>query len=192
MIIGDPSAIAIESSITEAYERLGQRALGFFVVHILGNSYGVREADATMLGCSFGAVQDRIAARGTHTATFSAEPNACLIADAFCASIYDMDREHEVFFGMPCAELERNFYDKDIAWAPDGDEAFDDGSYILQFDIDNDVRIIAFRRGDEGNLLDVADLRISADHFYRVLDDWQRVFESEWIAAPKHCSDLDR
>jgi hypothetical protein len=36
-------------------------------------------------------------------------------------------------------------YSRHILWAPDGDAAFDDGSYILQFDVDERVRLIAFK-----------------------------------------------
>ena len=35
------------------------------------------------------------------------------------------------------------FY-RTIVWAPDGDEAFDDGSYVLQVESGDQVRLIAF------------------------------------------------
>jgi hypothetical protein len=57
MIVGDPSVFAIESEITRAYERLSFRALGYFVIYVCGRSYGVRAPDATMLACSFDAVE---------------------------------------------------------------------------------------------------------------------------------------
>ena len=41
--------------------------------------------------------------------------------------------------------------------APDGDEAFDDGSYVLQFDVGDRVRLIAFKRPDQ--LVDLASVR---------------------------------
>lgn len=57
MIVGSSSVFAIESEITEAVPGIGQLALGFFVIHISGQAFGVKEPDATMLGCSFGEVK---------------------------------------------------------------------------------------------------------------------------------------
>lgn len=45
MTIGDPAVFAVESQITSAYERLSLRALGLFVIHIQGQTYGVRLPD---------------------------------------------------------------------------------------------------------------------------------------------------
>jgi hypothetical protein len=61
MMIGNPGIFAIESEISRAYERLGLRALGFFVLHVGGRRYGVYEPEATMLANSFDDVQERIA-----------------------------------------------------------------------------------------------------------------------------------
>ena len=82
MLVGDPSKFAIESSISIAYEELGARALGFFVIHIGGRRYGVHEPDASWLACSFDEVERRLAERGTHTAPFSSEPDAGKTAPA--------------------------------------------------------------------------------------------------------------
>ena len=48
VMVGDPTLFAIESAITQAFERLGFRALGYFVVHLNGRCYGVRRPDATL------------------------------------------------------------------------------------------------------------------------------------------------
>ena len=66
IVVGNRSVFAIESCITTIYEGLSQRALGFFVIYIDGVCYGVRSPDATLLACSFDAVQRRILRRGTH------------------------------------------------------------------------------------------------------------------------------
>ena len=52
MMIGDPGISAIESEITQAYEPVSVRAMGFFVIHMGGRCYGVRRPDATMLARS--------------------------------------------------------------------------------------------------------------------------------------------
>ena len=69
MITGNINTFAIESIITQAYERLSFRALGCFVIHIEGLRYGVYETDASMLACSYDEVKRRLADRGSHIAT---------------------------------------------------------------------------------------------------------------------------
>jgi hypothetical protein len=76
MVIGNPSVFAIESGITQAYESLSLRALGFFVIHVGGRRFGVYESDATMLANSYDTVQTRVARRGGHTSRFAIAPNA--------------------------------------------------------------------------------------------------------------------
>jgi len=188
MVIGNPSVFAIESVITQAYERLSQRALGFFVVHVGDRRFGVCESDATMLGCSFDTVQRRVARRGTHTASFAIEPDAGKIADAFRNAVYAEDQDED-YFGIPRAEFSKLFEQgsSDLMWAPDGDEAFDDGSYVLQFDVKDRVRLIAFK-SSAGYIHDPAtlsDVWLPADDYYRVLQRWQEAFDSEWAAMPK-------
>jgi hypothetical protein len=186
MIVGDPSTFAIESGITEAYTKLGLRALGFFVVHVGGKRFGVYEPCATTMANSFDEVQNRIARRGLHTAPFAKEADAGRIADAFREAIY-ADEPGESFFGLGQRQFHDLVYSHHLCWAPDGDEAFDDGSYILQFDLPERARLIAFKCG-ENSLHDPSSLRdvwMSAEDYYRVLDQWQESFESEWAASPK-------
>jgi len=187
MIIGDTSVIAIESGITRAYERLSYRALGFFTIHVGGRRYGVPDPDATLMACSFDSVERRIAACGKHTAPFSCEPDAGKIADAFRDALYAMEPE-ESYFGIVRSELPKLFYGASgITWAPDGDEAFDDSSYILQFDVEDRVRVIAFQPLEDGSH-DPATLRdvwLAADEFYGILQRWRDTFESEWASSPK-------
>lgn len=207
MLIGDPSEFAIESCISIAYEELGARALGFFVIHIGGRCYGVREPDASWLACSFDTVAERIAQRGTHTAPFTDERDAGKIADAYRDAIYAPDQENEEFFGLPHSEFRDCFYSKLLVWASDGDEAFDDGSYVLQFDVGDRVRLIGFglRRREEDYPHDPAakktydwefhcyhhdpatlrEVWLEADKFYKILQTWRDAFEVEWKAATK-------
>jgi hypothetical protein len=188
VIIGDPSIFAIESGITQAYVRSSWRALGFFVLHIGGRRFGVCEPDATMMGCSFDTVQRRLAERGRHTASFANEPDGARIADSFRSAVYGEEQD-ERYFGIPLTEFRDLFClsSNDLMWAPDGDEAFDDGSFVLQFDVQERVRLIAFRSG-EGYVHDLAslsDVWLPADKFYGVLELWHQSFENEWTAMPK-------
>ena len=186
MIVGNPSIFAIESTIGRAYENPGLRALGFFAIHVCGNCYGVRSPDTTFLACSYDEVQRRIGKRGSHTAPFASEPDAGEIAHAFRSAVYG-EEQWKSYFGIPCSEFDKVVEVNRIMWAPDGDEAFDDGSYILQFDVDDHVRLIAFKSGQDC-LYDppsLAEAWLAADHFYDVLERWHRSFEAEWASLPK-------
>lgn len=193
IIVGDPAVCAIESEITRAYERLSFRALGYFVIHVDGELYGVKAPDATLLACSFDQVEARLANRGRHTAEFSREPDPARVADVINSCVYGDDPDAarpdsgtERPLGLSEQEVSSVIADNAIIWAPDGDEAFDDGSSVLQFDVGEQVRIIAFRRGDDGTQIsNVRDVWLPADNFYEILRKWHASFLSEWLGAPK-------
>jgi hypothetical protein len=187
MIIGDESSFAIESTITHAYAQLSLRALGFFVIHIGGRCYGVRSPDATMLACSLGEVEDRIARRGKHTAPFAAGETAGEIADAYRDAIYAPEPGSQTYFGIPRSEFRRIIHSNHLIWAPDGDEAFDDGSHVLHFDVGHRVRLIGFKciEGYHHDPSTLSDKWLDADVFYGTLDRWRNAFAAEWAATPK-------
>jgi hypothetical protein len=187
MIIGDPSIFAIESHISMAYERPSSRALGFFIIHVGGKRYGRRKLDSTLLACSFDEVGRRLAHRGFHTVPFSDEPGAGKIADQVRSGLYEDANDERRFLGIPNPAFSNLIYSQRVLWAPDGDEAFDDGSYVLQFDINAQVRLIAFKstsgyKHDPGTL---RDIWLRSEDFYRILEEWHAGFEVEWFAAPK-------
>lgn len=188
MLIGRPEIFAIESGITVAYESLGMLAWGYFAIHVGGRVYGVREPDATLLACSFGGVGDRLAACGRHTAPFSTEPDAAEIANAFRSAIYAEEQE-DSYFGLSLSDFSNYFsmQFQNLVWAPDGDEAFDDSSYVLQFDVQDRVRLIAFKCTPDSrhDPLTLADVWLPADVFYLTLAEWHEAFDREWRAAPK-------
>jgi hypothetical protein len=186
MTVGDTSSFAIESEIARAFERLSSRGLGFFVIHVAGQHYGIKSPSQSMLACSFDEVGRRINGRGTHQAPF-AEAAAIDIANAYTSAVY-LDRNgNRTYFGMSEAQFTKTLYSNSLVWAPDGDEAFDDSSYVLQFDVGNRVRLIAFKRPD--SLVDPASLGeiwLSADTFYDALCEWRDSFLAEWESLPKH------
>jgi hypothetical protein len=188
MTVGDPSRFAIESAITDAYERLSLLGLGFFVIHVGGRRYGVYSPDATMLACSLDTVEKRIAHRGKHTSPFATELDAGKIADAVRNAIYaNEDERDESYFGVSRPEFEDLIRSNHILWAPDGDEAFDDGSFVLQFDVMDRVRLVAFTSG-ENYLHDPPTLRdvwLPAEEFYDVLQRWRKAFLAEWATMRK-------
>ena len=183
MIIGDCLVFAIESEISQVYEQLSFRALGFFVIHVNGLCYGMRKRDATMLACPFDEVKRRISNRGKHIADF-AELEAKQIAAAFRNALYAEEQE-ETYFGITQYEFINHFGQDDhgLLWAPDGDSAFDDGSYVLQFDVRDRVRLIAFK-SDQGYSYDpmtLAEVWIPSDTYYMILQEWCSSFEDEWV-----------
>lgn len=187
MIVGSKSTFAIESGITRAYERVSFRALGFFVLHIGGQNYGVRATDASMLACSLTEIEARIVRRNTHVAPFATGIEGSRIADAVRKALYAPNQEEERFFGISGREFSDLIYSKNILWAPDGDEAFDDGSHVLHIDFGDQVRLIGFRCS-EGYHYDpktLTDIWLPAADFYRVLHQWRNAFLTEWQKTQK-------
>ena len=181
MTIGTPSEFAIESVIAQAYVRPSFRALGFFVIYINGYCYGVRLPDATMLACSYDAIESRINRQGQHTASFACEPDAGKIADAVRAAIWGKAIKQDTL-GYTQGDLRQIVYSKHLVWAPDGDAAFDDGSVVLQFDVEDRVRIIAFK-SLQSNRHDPSSLHstwMKSEHFYGILQQWKDAFTADW------------
>lgn len=193
MIIGNPEIFAIESEITEAYEQPSFRGIGSFVIHVAGRIYGGKDPDATMLACSFGEVGRRLAERGSHNPPFPIDASAGEIAYAFRRASYTVCDESERFFGIAFPQFGEAVIANRLTWAPDGDEAFDDGSYVLQIETQEKVRLIAYVSTPD-NLYDPATLRdvwLSSDDFYDILQEWRDRFEAEWLAAHKVPNDSD-
>ena len=81
-----------------------------------------------------------------------------------------------------------------LIWAPDGDEAFDDGSSVLQLDVGDRVRLIGFRCG-VGYHHDPATLRdvwLDAAGYYTTLKEWRDAFIAEWQNAPQISEEEDQ
>ena len=116
------------------------------------------------------------------------EAAAIEIANAYTSAIYLDNDGNEMYFGMSEAEFTKTLYSRSLVWAPDGnDEAFDDGSYVLQFDVGDRVRLIAFKSPE--SLVDPASVRevwLSSDSFYSTLREWRNTFLAEWESLPKH------
>lgn len=187
ILVGNPELFAIESRITDAYESRAFLALGCFILHVGGKRYGVDRPDASLLACSFDEVTRRIANRGKHFASFMHHKCAGDIADAVFGTMYGSRRPDHLRLGLSESEIRNVVQSNRILWAPDGDQAFDDGSYVLQLDDGNNVRLIGFRVGeDERHLREtLSDVLIPEASFYGLLQEWRDDFESSWLAAPK-------
>lgn len=187
ILVGNPELFAIESRITDAYESRAFLALGCFMLHVGGKRYGVERPDASLLACSFDEVARRIENRGKHVASFTHHKCAGDIADAVFGAIYGSRRPEHSHFGLSESEIRAAIQSNRILWAPDGDQAFDDGSYVLHLDDGNSVRLIGFRVGEDGRHIQatLSDVHIPAASFYGLLQEWRDKFGASWLAAPK-------
>jgi len=180
VIVGDRATFAIESEITAAVSETSQLALGCFIIHVQGRPFGVRRPDASMLGCSFNEVNNRLEGRGKHSIPRLSDIDARAIAEAYLDAVY-RETSRTDFFRLSPSEFAEALNTSAVIWAPDGDEAFDDGSHVLQFDIGNKVRLIAFVNSVSPE--DVpATLReewVDANVFYDVLSRWSELFAAE-------------
>ncbi|MGV1949361.1 Imm42 family immunity protein [Agrobacterium vitis] len=186
MIVGDCRVFAIESDITDAMESPSQLALGFFVIHVGGRIFGVRQHDASLLGCSFNHVEHRLQRRGTHVFDRLADVKAADVAVAYLDALY-RDNPRTDYFGLSQHQFVNTLHSSGSIWAPDGDEAFDDGSHILQFDVGSRVRIIAFSNAE--SLDDLSDTVreewMDADLFYAIVSGWKTLFTADRSARRK-------
>jgi hypothetical protein len=131
-------------------------------------------------GGSFDAINDRLARRGRHVFEF-ADVDAALIADSFHLAIYAPHDDPRYMMHVPRKRFAAATYESGIMWAPDGDEAFDDGSYVLQLDVGDQVRLIGFRSSHDDYLHDpstLREVRLEADSFYRILESCK-----QWMAG---------
>jgi hypothetical protein len=140
-----------------------------------------------MLACSLDEVARRIARRGHHLALFSEVGNAVEIAEAYIRAVYRESAPADQFLGLNLPEFTEAVRAGKFEWAPDGDEAFDDGSYVLQFDVGDHVRLIAFRQNEEDGdiIVDLGQAWLASSDFYDVLEQWRACFLSEWQALLK-------
>ena len=185
MIFGNPSQFAVEWEWSKVYKRRSQRAVGFFVLHIEGNIFGVRSLDATLLACSMDAMQRRIIKRGTHCAQYESNATALEILNAFRSATYENETGGESCFGMTISAFRDITRGNEIVWIPDGDEAFDDGSHVLQFDQGDKVRIVGFKNLESlaKTAHTLTEVRMDADDFYGILGRAEQTFEQQWQAA---------
>lgn len=179
MIVGDSLVLAIETGITYAYRERGFMALGFFIIHVLGNEYGIREPNASMLANSYDAVKERLREKGEHAAFFSRHHSANEIATSFMDAVYGVNPDGRLYFGESLDVFTSILSSAKIVWAPDGDSAFDDGSYVLQFDVGDNVRVIAFKSKNDAIEM-LSDVFVDSAQFYKLLDEWVGAFENEW------------
>jgi Immunity protein 42 len=199
MIIGRPQSFEIEYRITAIGDAISRNALGCFILHINGASFGLHEPDATPLGPAYADIKKRIARRGLHTVPFAAHPNAGEIIDTIYEGMYYLEPMHDSFFGIPGEEFSDLVQESRCQWHRYCGSAFDDGSGIRHFDVGDMVRLIADKpppvdwtrckewKHDPATLVDIW---ITADDFYSVLAEWVNAYEKDWAPIRRGLADF--
>ena len=192
VIVGDKSHFALESMVDTYHQERSLMGIGYFLIHLNGYKYGVLQSNATALANSFDNVVRRIQNRGKHLAPFAEQADPNEVAQAFRDALYSGDSTSSHYFGLPESEFSDLFYTNNLIMAPDGDAAFDDSSYILQFDVGDKVRIIGFqcKETDAPSPESIMDVWMEADDFYAVLGQWETQFFNEWKKHIKLCPDF--
>jgi hypothetical protein len=180
MIIGDIRTFAIESEVSEFSKRLSLRGLGYFVVHISGEQFGVKSPRATMMANSFDEVCRRLSEQGSHVAPFAATLDAYHLASLVQEALYG-----DVSTSFHLKDIAATLEERKLIWAPDGDAAFDDGAVIVQIDEETHVRLVAFRNSpsSSGGPINLQELRIASDNYYDTLRKWSEAFLAEWVVG---------
>jgi hypothetical protein len=184
MIKGDPMEFAVESRVSKAFPQRSLMALGSFVIHVAGRTYGVLSPTATMLACSFDSVKRRIDRRGRHKAFFAQDKADDIVRQYVSAYFGDADNVDARVLGFNVKRFCSAIEGGELVMAPDGDAAFDDGSHVLHFDMGEHVRVIAFKNEiDECmRLQSISEVTLDAAIFYVTLQDWANSFSTEWRA----------
>lgn len=174
MIFGNLKTFAIESEIQNVETDLSLLALGFFNIIISGIRYGVPAKDATYLASTYDSIVSRIQMKGKHYIPEFTNFNAQEIAFAFRKAFYFESLEGDSFCGFSLQDFSAKIVDSGVQWAPDGDTAFDDGSYVLQFDIGQRVRLVGFKSDPVLPVMpgSVAEVELPADEYYNFLNSW--------------------
>ena len=98
---------------------------------------------------------------------------------AVIKALYEPQGEEVACFDLTAESFKATLHEKSLLWAPDGDEVFDDGSHVLQFDIGNKVRLVGFvNHADQQAALDtIVEVTLDEGKFYRFLEAWIAEFE---------------
>lgn len=183
--VGDESKFSIEYGVSKFYKNLSQRALGYFNISINGVRFGVHSPNATLLACSLDAIERRLMRKGGHCIDAFATSEALKMAEAVLGILYDEKDPHAKFFNMSFDEFRDILIGSEALWAPDGDAAFDDGGHVLQVDVGDKVRLVAFI--NTASRIDVAsslvDFWMDGKIFYDYLDKIKNQFLNDWSRA---------
>ena len=182
IVLGHSDSFMLDTCVSLIYpgNRIS-KSLGWFNIWISGHRYGCHEPDSTLLGNSYDRVGAIIRNRGGHTSALSEYPanDIALRLGGACFG----GLEFAEVQGMSSDELYADVIRRRLWWAPDGDEAFDDGSNVIIFDIGASVRLVGFRMTDNAEaVVDVHESAVPEAVFYDLLIEWRNRFEKAVFA----------
>lgn len=183
IVLGHSDSFMLDTCVSFIYP--GNRitnAIGWFNIWISGHRYGCHEPDSTALAHSYDCVGAIIRNRGGHTSALS-EYSADDVALRLGGACFG-DLEFTEVQGMSSDELYADVIRRRLWWAPDGDEAFDDGSNVILFDVGAHVRLVGFRMTDDAeSVVDVHESTVPEAVFYDLLIEWRNGFEKAVFAS---------
>ncbi len=179
IVVGTKSRFAVETCVSAVFPENRNSLLGYFVIHILGQRYGVYEPDASMLGNSIDVVLSLIENEGFHKLSIAKDFPAETFVRWYMRCFSEYDTPEQRMLGNTGSNLWDEFKRNEILWAPDGDEAFDDGSHVFVLDYESTVRLIGCTYRDyqpiEGT---VESVMLERSEFYGILRQWLPLIES--------------
>jgi hypothetical protein len=181
-ITGDVSKFAIESQIVEFWPDRRFMAYGYFTIIVNNKRYGLADQDDVTLSMPMRKMVRCIERRGTHNASFATRGNAIEIADYVNLAEY-ADNDYVEYMGLSRRQLQSEVASRKLDWLTSESEAFDDGSTMLHFDCGEQVRLVAYKAGEDFHAVkgSVADVWLDADEFYGVLNAWASSFNAVWM-----------
>lgn len=177
-MVGNSERFAIETHVEMVVPKASQLALGYFAIHINGTVYGVREPDATLLACSYDLICSRLGRRGMHLSQLATNYPAEELVRCIQLAIYEECPPGQCLLGMSPSQLLDELTINELILAPDGDEAFDDGSNIIQFDVGERVRIVGFKNwpDEKSQIGSISEIYMPTAEFYEILECWREEF----------------
>jgi hypothetical protein len=170
------TGFAVRTSIDSILDSRSFLAIGSHQYRFGQQWYGLAAEYAAVLGCSFNCIVDRFRNRGKHVVPMLDTHSAESIAQNWVQYVYakppDLQTSAELDYRNRYLE---GVYERGAQMAPDGSEAFDDGSLIFQFDIGAKVRLVACRFGiapEPYRAVDISEVTLYSDEFYDVLGAW--------------------
>lgn len=178
MLFGDKKVFGIEFEVKELYHNKSFIGDGFFVVYIDGFMYGIREDDASSFGAILWTLKESCS-------SFIHMKNPFNNFEDFeiCDKFYDanyrsenrypektkMDYDCTYLVKPGCDERDGNLANRFLIYWAQMEEAFDDGSFILQINEEKYIRILGFKASANYDVENVHSAKVPIEDFFSTL-----------------------
>jgi hypothetical protein len=181
-IFGNPDQFAFEFGIFQAFNSASIPANGHAIIHVNGMSYGRDDPEASSLGYIYGDVEYRLSCPGGRVIRQWDGASAEQIARSYVAAFHTSEGENTELH-LSRDEFIALVNKQRLGWASSGEEAWDDGSVVLQFDVGTRVRLVAFKTDyvdSKTTYHTFTERYVESAEFYQVLSEWKAAFDAEW------------